>query len=119
MASHGRILPAMRSTLAESRARARLILAVAACVWASVLLGSGLGALTSLRPAGLSGLERVGLGVALAAAGQLVFLVLVADRFFPKADRRLVMISELVVFVLFLAGLASIAVGVLYPGTLA
>lgn len=76
-----------------------------------------MGALTSLRLSGLSGVERVGLGVALAAAGQLVFLVLVADRFFPRANRRLVMVSELVVFVLFLAGLASAAIGVLFSAS--
>jgi hypothetical protein len=73
--------------------------------------------LTTLRPGGLSGLERLGTGLSLAAAGQFVFLVLVADRFFPGANRRLVIVSESVVFALFLVGLASVAAGVLHSGS--
>jgi hypothetical protein len=78
-------------------------------MWSGVMLAAGLGTLTSLGPMGLSALERLGMGVALAAAGQFVFLVLVADRFFPQANRRLVVVSESIVFALFVAGLASVA----------
>lgn len=89
------------------------MLAVAACVWAAVMLWAGLAMLTSLRPLGLSGLSRVGAGLTLAAAGQFVFLVLVADRFFPHAHRRLVMAAEAFVFAVFMIGLISAAAGVL------
>jgi hypothetical protein len=99
------------------RTRTRIALALASCVWAAVLVAAGLGTLTSLRPGGLSGLERLGTGVAMAAAGQFVFLVLVADRLFPRANRRLVIVAEAVVFALFLAGLASAALGVLNTGS--
>lgn len=96
-----------------ARRKPRVMLAVAACIWAAVMLWAGLAMLTSLRPLGLSGLSRVGAGLTLAAAGQFVFLVLVADRFFPHAHRRMVMAAEAVVFALFMVGLVSAAAGVL------
>lgn len=89
------------------------MLAVASCVWAAVMLGAGLAMLTSLRPLGLSGVLRIGAGLTLASAGQFIFLVLVADRFFPDANRRLVITAEAFVFAVFMVGLISAAAGVL------
>lgn len=59
--------------------------------------------LTPLRPAFLSG------GLAALAGGQVLFMTMVADRFFPRASPRLVAGVELLATGLFFAGAAAFA----------
>jgi hypothetical protein len=47
-------------------------------------------------------------GLTMAAGGQLVFMVLVADRVFPGASRRMMLALELVSFLAFLSGLGAV-----------
>lgn len=49
-------------------------------------------------------------GVAGLAAGQFVFMVLVADRWFPRASRRFVRVAEAITFGVFVVGLMAAAV---------
>ena len=49
------------------------------------------------------------LGMSGIAGGQFVFMVLVADRFVPRAPRSLVGTAELGAFVLFVIGIAAVA----------
>lgn len=67
------------------------LLAASATPWALLLAVGGLWlcAIGASRWPSMDGACRAG-GVASLAAGQLVFACLVADRFFPAADRRLV-----------------------------
>jgi hypothetical protein len=67
------------------------LLAASATPWALLLSVGGLWLCTigAERWPAMSGPCRLG-GIASVAAGQLVFACLVADRFFPGADRRLV-----------------------------
>lgn len=67
------------------------LLAASATPWALLLAVGGLWlcAIGAARWPGMAGPCRMG-GFASVAAGQLVFACLVADRFFPGADRRLV-----------------------------
>jgi hypothetical protein len=58
----------------------------------SALLAPG-----AVRAAGLAGL----------AAGQFVFMVLVADRWFPRASRRFVRVAEAITFGVFAVGLLA------------
>lgn len=51
----------------------------------------------AVRAAGFSGL----------AAGQFVFMVLVADRWFPRASRRFVRVAEAITFGVFVVGLLA------------
>ncbi len=51
----------------------------------------------AIRAAGLAGL----------AAGQFVFMVLVADRWFPRASRRFVRVAEAITFGVFVVGLVA------------
>lgn len=46
-------------------------------------------------------------GVTAMIAGQFVFLVVVADRLFPRVQRRLAVVAEIILAVLLVAGLAA------------
>lgn len=48
-------------------------------------------------------------GVGLFAGSQVVFLAMIADRYFPRAHPLLVLVSELIGFVVFLFGLSRAA----------
>lgn len=75
-----------------SREMSLTLLTLAATVWAGVMVVAGLWLLADgpgrwplLPPVA----PRLG-GVILLAAGQFLFMSLVADRWFPRADRRVV-----------------------------
>lgn len=81
--------------------------------WALSLSVAGLWLLIS-PPAELAGLRPVftSAGLAALAGGQVLFMTMVADRIFPKAQPRLVATFEAFAAALFLAG--AIAFGWLY-----
>lgn len=89
-----------------------------AVVWASALFLAGLWLLFSVpgRLPALSAPCQVG-GWAAIAAGQFVFMVLVADRLFPLVGRRpMTWVVEMACFLIFLGGAAYVAVA--YGGAL-
>lgn len=87
--------------------RTRLILQVLtagwAAAWAAGLVLLGLAASTRAPIAGAWWLGPAG-----AAAGLFVFMVLVADRCFPSADRRLTGLLEAAAFVVFVVSVGSL-----------
>lgn len=90
----------------------------AATAWAAVMMLSGLWVMFTvpsqvpiLRPAWCASA-----GLAVAAGGQFVFMILVADRAFPRADRRLVWVLEASCFVAFVGGAAMTAWMVMHAG---
>lgn len=90
----------------------RISLAVrlaAAAAWAWLMLICGWWAILSGPQEWpiLKGISFLG-GVTMAAGGQLVFMVLVADRLFPYASRRLMLGLELASFLTFLSGLGAV-----------
>ena len=92
---------------------------VAATAWAAVMVLSGLWVMFSvpsqvpiLRPAWCTAS-----GLAVAAGGQFVFMILVADRVFPRADRRLVGIVEAACFLAFVGGVGLTGWMVMHAGT--
>lgn len=87
---------------------ARALMAVG---WAGVLVLLGLWAtLTGAEQApGLGSAVRVA-GWAALAGGQFVFMVLVADHFFPRASRRVIVAIEALALVAFLVGLVAVLV---------
>lgn len=82
---------------------------VAAAAWAWLMVVCGWWAVLS-GPREWPILKGVCLlaGVTMAAGGQLVFMVLVADRVFPGASRRLMLGLELASFLAFLGGLGAV-----------
>lgn len=82
---------------------------VAAAAWAWLMVVCGWWAVLS-GPREWPILRGVNLpaGLAMAAGGQLVFMVLVADRLFPSASRRLLLGLELACFLAFLGCLGAV-----------
>lgn len=88
---------------------ARAVAGLMAVAWGATLCVLGLAwagesqaaflAPGAVRAAGLAGL----------AAGQFVFMVLVADRWFPRASRRFVRVAEAITFAVFVGGLLAAA----------
>lgn len=82
--------------------------AVAATAWAGTLLLTGMWV-------AMNGPDRWPVpkelcllgGVALLSGGQFLFLVLVADRMFPRASSRLVWMVEVLLFAAFVGGLGG------------
>lgn len=94
------------------------LLTVVATMWAAVLAIGGLwlgidgpARWPLISPAG----PRVG-GLVLFCAGQFLFMYLVADRWFPRAARRLTWTLELAATLVLVAGLAWFALAVGAPG---
>jgi len=82
-----------------------LVRAVACSAWAGVMLVLGLA--TLVDGPGAVPLPRLALwcfGSAAVAGGQFVFMVMVADRFFGRADRRFVIGIEAAAFSVFFGG---------------
>lgn len=93
------------------------MLAATATAWGGALLAGGLWiALHGRRWVDAPGevLELVGL--AAASGGLFVFMVLVADRWFPRANRRWVVVVEWATFVLFAAAAVGVGVRLAFPG---
>lgn len=70
---------------------------------------------------GLSGVlanpwVSAGVGAAAFAAGQLVFLLCVSDRVFPRATRRITVPVESAMALVFMAGLLAASGGFLFDG---
>ncbi|MEM9066738.1 MAG: hypothetical protein AAGB51_14760 [Planctomycetota bacterium] len=83
-----------------------LLLAVA-LPWAVLMTVGGLWLLMpGAAPAVLGDMPRAVLGVTAVAAGQLVFMCLVADRIFPGAERRTVWWIECFTCVVLFGGFA-------------
>lgn len=82
---------------------------LAAAAWAWLMVVCGWWAILSgpLEWPILRGMSLLS-GLTMAAGGQLVFMVLVADRVFPGASRRMMLGLELVSFLAFLAGLGAV-----------
>lgn len=102
-----------------SRRASLVVRFVAATAWAAVLVLSGLWVMFSvpmqvpiLKPSWC-----VPFGLAVAAGGQFVFMILVADRMFPSADRRLVGLIEAACFLAFVGGVGLTAWLVMHAGT--
>lgn len=79
-----------------------------ATVWAGVMVLLGLAVLHAgrgLLPVPDAMFSFLGLGAV--SGGQFVFMVLVADRLFPRAHRRMTALAEGVAFVLFGVGVAA------------
>lgn len=91
---------------AKRRISLALLVSVAA-PWAALLAVSGLSLLfAGPRLAALGETPRIVLGLAAWAAGQLVFMCLIADRLFPLASRRAVWWIEIFTSTLMIASLA-------------
>lgn len=82
---------------------------IASAAWAWLMVVSGWWAVLSGPREWpiLKGVSLLG-GITMAAGGQLVFMVLVADRLFPYASRRLMLGLELASFLAFLGGLGAV-----------
>ena len=91
---------------------------LAALPWSVALTALGLAVLFSSPGSWPLAGRWFGLGAGLAAvgAGQLVFMVCVSDRVFPRADRRITAPAECAMAVLFVAGLATASCGLLLDG---
>lgn len=92
---------------------------IAATAWAAVMVLSGLWVIFSV-PTQVPILKPswcVASGLAVAAGGQFVFMILVADRLFPSADRRLVGLVEAACFLAFVGGVGLTAWLVMHAGT--
>lgn len=92
------------------------VLLAVAVPWALALSVLGLWLIFSSGGGALGGVfsDRrvvVGVGISSLACGQLVFMLCVCDRVFPRASRRLVMLGEGSAGLVF--GLALLGVGVL------
>lgn len=95
------------------------LVALAALPWSAAMTVLGLWLLT--RPPGVPHAPPAppggdGVGWAALAGGQLVFLVCVSDRVFPRADRRITVPVEAGMALLLVLGLAAALVGVLRQG---
>ena len=84
------------------------ILSLVATPWAAAMTLAGLWLLASAGrgDSGLSPVTRFVLGITALAAGQLVFMCLVADRLFPEANRRVVWWLEVFTCVVLFGGVA-------------
>jgi hypothetical protein len=100
--------------------RASLIVrVVAATAWAGVMVLSGLW-IVFILPEQLPRVNptlSAAAGLAIAAGGQFVFMILVADRVYPRASRRITGVAEAAAFIAFAAGL-GLAVWALTSGAL-
>lgn len=85
-------------------------LRVLSLIWAGCMLLAGLW-LAAGEVQALGAVRRPALwaGVGLVAGGQVVFLAMVADRYFPRAHPVLVLACELGSFGVFVAGLGRAA----------
>ncbi|MEC9374667.1 MAG: hypothetical protein VYC34_12520 [Planctomycetota bacterium] len=86
-------------------------------LWAGILVVIGAMLVAGAMPGGLAAPQLRGvasiLGLTFLAAGEFVFLVLVADRLFPKASPRLTRVVEAAVGGLLLFGVAGVALNLL------
>src|SRR5262245_50187989 len=90
----------------DARHVSRLVMTTAAIAWASLMLFGGLFVLTRGMGHLPVPLEVArGLGIAAVGGGQFLFMVLVADRSFPRASRGLVLVLECAAFLVFAVGL--------------
>lgn len=84
------------------------VVSTVAAVWAAVMVLLGLGVLIDGRgalPVPESLFSFLGLGAI--SGGQFVFMVLVADRLFPHANRRMTALAEVVAFTFFSVGVGT------------
>jgi len=97
----------------------RLALVVLGVMWAMLLTGAGmfllslntrLGGWTASGWLSATSALRSGIAVAAIAGGQFIFMALVADRLFPRASKRVVIVAELAALAAFVLGLARVAV---------
>lgn len=91
---------------------------LAALPWSVALTVLGLWAMFTPPEAGplARGLFGMGVGLAAFGGGQLVFMVCISDRVFPRADRRITVPAECGMAVVFLAGLLAASGGILIDG---
>lgn len=91
---------------------------IAALPWSVALTALGLRAMLATPGAGpfSGGWFGTGAGLAAFGAGQLVFMVCVSDRVFPRADRRLTASAECAMAVLFVVGLVAASCGLVLDG---
>lgn len=94
------------------------LLLAAALPWSLALSVVGLWVLLDRPGRGLLADPWVsgGVGAAAFAGGQLVFMVCVSSRVFPRADRRITVPAEGVMAAVFVLGVASASGGVLWHG---
>ena len=99
--------------------RGRLALIMLGVLWAAVLTSAGVflaSMNTQLGGWAMNGwliatsALRSGVALAAIAGGQFIFMALVADRLFPRASKRVVVLAELVALVAFVWGLAKVVV---------
>lgn len=91
---------------------------LAALPWSVALTAVGLRVWLSPGLTGILAVPWVSAGVGAAAfgAGQLVFMMCVSDRVFPRADRRVTAPVEGAMAMVFVAGLLAASGGFLFDG---
>lgn len=94
------------------------LLLAAVTPWSAALTVVGLWSVFSPPASGVMSVSLVagGVGCAALAGGQLVFLVCVAGRAFPRADRRLTVPAESLLVLLMAGGLLAASGGIFLHG---
>jgi hypothetical protein len=87
-----------------------LLVRLASLAWATLLVAGGLWAIaTRDRIAAIPAEVLPSIGIGLLGAAQFIYMVLFADRLFPKAHPLIVNAGELLSFLMFVAGLVLAA----------